>query len=239
MVAALVAVAGMLALGGCRSEVATTVEPTGPSSATLTISAVFTDEAAQVIGESAEARTGLEELFTSRTGSDPELSVTTDRVVASAEVTYENLAQTADITGVASVKLTQEGGLTTVEFVPATRLASTIAAQNVGEPDEQALTETMLANTHLVLTVRYGSVDSAVVRDAGGKELSEAEQEDVGAQLRVEGGDVVFDRTADSELAGTLVVAGSRGGVSWLLLLGVATLGGATVWWWRRRPRRY
>lgn len=193
-------------LSGCQGSVQTTVQVTGPESAEISVAAVFTDEAAAAVAESPQARAELTKVFTSRGGATPQVQITDTKVTASSVFSYDDLADSADVTGVAGLRLLKEGTVLEVDFVPASELAAVIEAENAGEPDAQALTQVMLSNVTVVVRARFdGGVTSADAGEAG--------------ELVVEESQVVFTRTAADSSSGVLRVQGDpSGSVPW--------------WWW-------
>lgn len=220
--AAALAVAA-LALTSCTSSLTTSITVTSPTAATVHVSAVFTDEVAHQITADAAARSQLLGVFSDRTGHAPSYTVSHggNQVEVSDDLTYQQLRDSSDVTGVSDVSLSGSGSHVVAAFTltPPTKIITAVTTSEAGQPDGAALTATMLRSTSVTVSVRFpGGVSSTT----GG----------------VRHGDTVtFTRTAADTSAAHASVAGNPTPSHWQRYgaIGAGLALAAAALAWRRR----
>jgi len=216
----------VLALSGCHAKVQTSVHVTGPTTADITVAAVFSDEAAAAITGHPDTRAQLEKVFTDRTGTAPQYTTSGGTVTVSEKLTYQQLTAAKSLTGVSAAALSGSGDHVQVSLTLAapTAVADAVRAATKAQPDAAALAATMLEQTDVVITVSFDGGISSVTgpHDGDGH-----------------GHSVSYTRRADSTQDGTLVVVGnphaSHTGVYAAIVATFAVLAGAAFWYTRRR----
>lgn len=212
------AAAALLTLTACTARTDVDLTVRSAQSADVTISATFTDEAAEVLAADDSAMDELLATFEARTGRPPQVERTKEKVSVSAEVDYDHLRESGAVTGVSAVRLAPKGEdvQASVELRDTPDLLAALTSATATQPDAAAVASTMARSTHLVVSVTFpGGVhgDPAVVGVS-----SDA--------VSVDGGTVTVVRTADAATAGAVVVTGNpRTPTNWAWV----AIGGAVV----------
>jgi hypothetical protein len=218
----------LLALSACDAGVATSITVTGDKTANLEVSATFEGEAAEVLNEDASVRQGLVEVFKNRTGTRPDIDLSSDKVTATVSIEYDQLAALAPITGVSTISITDGGKKTTVGLVEVTDVKDAIGREAAKAKDAEVLKQTLLDVTTVSVSVTYaGGVDKAAVATTTSDKPTVSTDDTTATVTRSAGDDVV----------GTFTVTGDPSGTNWVLYggVGVVVLAGSAFAWSRRR----
>lgn len=205
----------VLALAGCTSEVTTTFTVTSPTQASVTSGVSFTGEAADVLKADPKLLAQLTDVFSSRLGAQPKVAKSEHRIDVTAQVPYSRLKAVSDITGVTGAALAagrDDRATLTVQVAGAPKIVEAIRAAAKSQPEPAAVTDTMLANTHLVTRVVFaGGSDDGAVRSK------------TGAATGRDGDAVTFTRPATASTPDAFTVTGDTSGSRWLYWVGGLT----------------
>ena len=212
--------AGVVLLSGCQSSVATSIEVDEDGGADVVVVVEFEGDIKTTLSSDAELRQTLEASIAARVQNFEVVKPGTRYVL---RPTLDELKTSADLTGIADIAVEKNGSVARVSVVTtsAQGLTNAITTAVQGEPDAQALAETMVANTFLEVSIRF---PGNVVYSNGGV---------------AEDTMVTYRDSVQKWATGTLVVDGelSSGVPRWVFGVGGAVLLMA-AWWWLRRGKR-
>lgn len=224
------AVLTILALAGCTARTSVHVTVRSAQTAEVVLAVELTGEAAQVVSADAQALEELVGTVESRTGTSADVDTSEDRVRVSATTGYDELANSADVTGVAGLRLAPEGDRVRAELAlsDAPELLAALAAATAGQPDADALAATLARSTLLEVTVRFpGGI-------AQGWQAVGLDDEAV----TVDGDTLTVVRAADQAGQGTVVVTGDPSeqvNLTLVAIAGVVVLVAIAAAWARRK----
>jgi hypothetical protein len=212
--------AGVVLLSGCQSSVATSIEVDEDGGADVVVVVEFEGDIKTTLSSDAELRQTLEASIAARVQNFEVVKPGTRYIL---RPTLDELKTSADLTGIADIAVEKNGSVARVSVatISAQGLTNAITTAVQGEPDAQALAETMIANTFLEVSIRF---PGKVVYANGGV---------------TEDTMVAYRDSVQKWATGTLVVDGelSSDVPRWVFGIGgVALL--MAAWWWMRRGKR-
>jgi hypothetical protein len=227
-------VLSVLLLSGCNASVETTLDVTSEQSADITVSATFQGDAFNAIPVGSDAEKQLVAAFERGTGNTPTVTRQDDTLTVAAPCSYDKLTTLSNVTGVSSAVLSGAGESVTlkVKSVEPTKIKQSIEQTLKGQPDSDQLTQTMLEQTNVKVSVSYpGGISGYKASDGNVSE---------------DGNQVTWTRAATAK-DGTFNVTGSVQSLWWKskvlmlpvwLWLSLLALGFSTVILSRRKMNR-